>query len=178
MSPRYSKDKPRLGDTLDIIKFLCKDFWQAVFKKQVDNLKTNHRVRAAAQGCSTHKALQQASSLPVGSLRWFDSAHTPPLHRTPLHTIPLHTTPLHTSPLHTTPLHKPPLHKPPLHTTARGFNGCQSSMHQQCLVQAGACTTGCLWIRCLHPKHARMHACHQCMQLCPHPPKRLHSTTG
>ena len=42
---RYSKDKPRLGDTLEIIKFLCKDFWQAVFKKQVDNLKTNHRVR-------------------------------------------------------------------------------------------------------------------------------------
>lgn len=42
---RYSKDKPRLGDTLEIIKFLCKDFWQVVFKKQVDNLKTNHRVR-------------------------------------------------------------------------------------------------------------------------------------
>eukprot|EP00879_Flechtneria_rotunda_P011643 GHRR01012163.1.p1 GENE.GHRR01012163.1~~GHRR01012163.1.p1 ORF type:complete len:174 (+),score=76.06 GHRR01012163.1:1447-1968(+) len=40
---RYSKDKPRLGDTLEVIKFLCKDFWQAVFKKQVDNLKTNHR---------------------------------------------------------------------------------------------------------------------------------------
>lgn len=46
MCCRYSRDKPRLGDTLDIIKFLCKDFWQAVFKKQVDNLKTNHRVRA------------------------------------------------------------------------------------------------------------------------------------
>lgn len=44
---RYSKDKPRLGDTLEIIKFLCRDFWQAVFKKQVDNLKTNHRVGAA-----------------------------------------------------------------------------------------------------------------------------------
>jgi len=41
---RYSKDKPRMGDTLEIIKFLCKDFWQAVFRKQVDNLKTNHRV--------------------------------------------------------------------------------------------------------------------------------------
>ena len=41
---RYSKDKPRLGDTLEVIKFVCKDFWQAVFKKQVDNLKTNHRV--------------------------------------------------------------------------------------------------------------------------------------
>lgn len=44
---RYSRDKARLGDTLEVIKFLCKDFWQAVFKKQVDNLKTNHRVRRA-----------------------------------------------------------------------------------------------------------------------------------
>jgi len=43
LSERYSKDKPRLGDTLEVIKFVCKDFWQAVFKKQVDNLKTNHR---------------------------------------------------------------------------------------------------------------------------------------
>lgn len=30
-------------DTLDIIKFICKDFWIAVFQKQIDNLKTNHR---------------------------------------------------------------------------------------------------------------------------------------
>lgn len=28
-----------------MIKFLCKDFWTIVFRKQVDNLKTNHRVR-------------------------------------------------------------------------------------------------------------------------------------
>ena len=41
---RYSRDRPRLGDTLDVIKFVCKDFWTALFKKQVDNLKTNHRV--------------------------------------------------------------------------------------------------------------------------------------
>ncbi|KAG2489043.1 hypothetical protein HYH03_012480 [Edaphochlamys debaryana] len=40
---RYTRDKPLLGDTLEIIKFVCKDFWQALFKKQVDNLKTNHR---------------------------------------------------------------------------------------------------------------------------------------
>ncbi len=47
---RYTRDKPRLGDTLEIIKFVCKDFWQALFKKQVDNLKTNHRVRSMALG--------------------------------------------------------------------------------------------------------------------------------
>lgn len=43
LAERYTRDRPRLGDTLEVIKFICKDFWQAVFKKQVDNLKTNHR---------------------------------------------------------------------------------------------------------------------------------------
>eukprot|EP00775_Hariotina_reticulata_P007197 gene7197-7411_t len=43
LAERYSKDKPRLGDTLEVIKFVCKEFWQTVFKKQIDNLKTNHR---------------------------------------------------------------------------------------------------------------------------------------
>lgn len=28
-----------------MIKFLCKDVWTLVFRKQIDNLKTNHRVR-------------------------------------------------------------------------------------------------------------------------------------
>ncbi|KAI0128653.1 transport protein particle component [Xylariales sp. AK1849] len=40
---RFSRDRPRLNDTLDVIKFLCKDLWTLVFKKQIDNLKTNHR---------------------------------------------------------------------------------------------------------------------------------------
>lgn len=41
---RFSRDRPRFNDTLDVIKFLCKDLWMLVFRKQVDNLKTNHRV--------------------------------------------------------------------------------------------------------------------------------------
>ncbi|KAL9020098.1 MAG: hypothetical protein Q9185_002655 [Variospora sp. 1 TL-2023] len=40
---RFSRDRPRFADTLDMIKFLCKDLWTLVFKKQIDNLKTNHR---------------------------------------------------------------------------------------------------------------------------------------
>ena len=43
LGERYSKNKARFEDTLDIVKFLCKDFWTEVFKKQIDNLKTNHR---------------------------------------------------------------------------------------------------------------------------------------
>jgi trafficking protein particle complex subunit 6 len=41
---RFSRDRPRFNDTLDVIKFLCKDLWTLLFRKQVDNLKTNHRV--------------------------------------------------------------------------------------------------------------------------------------
>jgi hypothetical protein len=40
---RFSRDRPRFNDTLDVIKFLCKDLWTLVFKKQIDTLKTNHR---------------------------------------------------------------------------------------------------------------------------------------
>ncbi|KAI0383058.1 transport protein particle component [Hypomontagnella monticulosa] len=40
---RFSRDRPRFNDALDAIKFVCKDLWMLVFKKQVDNLKTNHR---------------------------------------------------------------------------------------------------------------------------------------
>ena len=44
LSERFSRDRPRFSDQLDIIKFLCRDIWTVVFKKQIDNLKTNHRV--------------------------------------------------------------------------------------------------------------------------------------
>jgi hypothetical protein len=32
-------------DTLDIVKFVCKELWSTCWDKQVDNLRTNHRVR-------------------------------------------------------------------------------------------------------------------------------------
>ena len=44
---RYTKDRPRFTDTLEIIKFLCKDFWMETFRKQIDKLQTNNRVGAA-----------------------------------------------------------------------------------------------------------------------------------
>ncbi|KAF1985927.1 transport protein particle component [Aulographum hederae CBS 113979] len=43
ITEKFSRDKPRFSDTLDVIKFLCKDLWVLVFNKQIDNLKTNHR---------------------------------------------------------------------------------------------------------------------------------------
>ncbi|GIK06523.1 trafficking protein particle complex subunit 33 [Aspergillus viridinutans] len=43
LAERFSRDRPRFTDNLDVIKFLCKDLWTILFRKQVDNLKTNHR---------------------------------------------------------------------------------------------------------------------------------------
>ncbi|XP_020579322.1 LOW QUALITY PROTEIN: trafficking protein particle complex subunit 6B [Phalaenopsis equestris] len=40
---RYTMDCPRFTDHLEAIKFICKEFWSELFKKQIDNLKTNHR---------------------------------------------------------------------------------------------------------------------------------------
>ncbi|GFY91994.1 transport protein particle (TRAPP) component [Actinidia rufa] len=43
LSERYTMDRPRFSDHLEAIKFICKDFWSELFKKQIDNLKTNHK---------------------------------------------------------------------------------------------------------------------------------------
>lgn len=40
---RYAMERERLEADLDIVKFICKDFWEQTFKKQVDVLRTNHR---------------------------------------------------------------------------------------------------------------------------------------
>ena len=42
---RYTKERPRFSDTLEIIKFICKDFWFEVYRKQIDKLQTNNRAR-------------------------------------------------------------------------------------------------------------------------------------
>jgi len=40
---RITREMPRFKDELDTVKFLCTDFWSCIFKKQVDNLRTNHQ---------------------------------------------------------------------------------------------------------------------------------------
>lgn len=40
---KLTKDWPRFKDELDCVKFICKEFWVSIFRKQVDNLKTNHQ---------------------------------------------------------------------------------------------------------------------------------------
>ncbi|KAK5166298.1 uncharacterized protein LTR77_008559 [Saxophila tyrrhenica] len=43
LAERFSANTPRPQTPLDVIKFLCKDLWLVLFRKQIDNLKTNHR---------------------------------------------------------------------------------------------------------------------------------------
>ncbi|KAI5122697.1 hypothetical protein M0805_009750 [Coniferiporia weirii] len=43
IAERLCRDRPRFGDTLDAVKFICKDVWSTCWDKQVDNLRTNHR---------------------------------------------------------------------------------------------------------------------------------------
>ncbi|KZT09064.1 transport protein particle component [Laetiporus sulphureus 93-53] len=43
MTERLCHDRGLFADTLDAVKFICKDLWAACWDKQVDNLRTNHR---------------------------------------------------------------------------------------------------------------------------------------
>ncbi len=40
---RYVQERDRLSTDLEVVKFICKDFWELTFKKQIDVLRTNHR---------------------------------------------------------------------------------------------------------------------------------------
>lgn len=62
---RLVRDRPRFTDTLDSVKFICKDIWMAVWEKQVDNLRTNHRGVYVLQD-NAFKPLMRISS-PEGS---------------------------------------------------------------------------------------------------------------
>ena len=38
-----------MTEQLDVMKWLCKDFWGEVFRKGIDNLRTNHRREGGRQ---------------------------------------------------------------------------------------------------------------------------------
>ncbi|TKY89678.1 hypothetical protein EX895_001463 [Sporisorium graminicola] len=43
MTENLARDRAKFTDTLDVLKFICKEVWTTVWGKQVDNLRTNHR---------------------------------------------------------------------------------------------------------------------------------------
>ncbi len=40
---RLTRDRERLVDTLDVLKFVCREFWTDAFRKAVDKLQTNNK---------------------------------------------------------------------------------------------------------------------------------------
>lgn len=43
LAEQLSRERTRFTETLEVLKFVCKEVWTAVWGKQVDNLRTNHR---------------------------------------------------------------------------------------------------------------------------------------
>jgi hypothetical protein len=67
---RYTKDKPPLVDQLEVMKFICKDFWSEVFRKNVDNLRTNKRCAGGIQSLFLVGSSLYFSSCCWGGAEW------------------------------------------------------------------------------------------------------------
>ncbi|XP_036914327.1 trafficking protein particle complex subunit 6A isoform X2 [Sturnira hondurensis] len=50
LGERLPRETLALREELDVLKFLCKDLWVAVFQKQMDSLRTNHQFLAFTCG--------------------------------------------------------------------------------------------------------------------------------
>ncbi|XP_055409164.1 trafficking protein particle complex subunit 6A isoform X5 [Bubalus kerabau] len=50
LGERLPRETLTFREELDILKFLCKDLWVAVFHKQMDSLRTNHQFLAFTCG--------------------------------------------------------------------------------------------------------------------------------
>lgn len=64
---RITREHPKFKDELELMKFICKDYWVCIFRKQIDNLRTNHQGVYVLQDKS-FKYLQQVS----GSKQYFE----------------------------------------------------------------------------------------------------------
>ncbi|KAI0085698.1 NO signaling/Golgi transport ligand-binding domain-containing protein [Irpex rosettiformis] len=61
VAERLCHERGLFADTLDAIKFICKELWVACWDKQVDNLRTNHRGVYVLQD-NAFKPIQRISS--------------------------------------------------------------------------------------------------------------------
>lgn len=59
----FTRERGRFANQLDVMKFVCKELWPLVFKKQIDNLKTNHRVCSSccSSSCIKEKKKKNAN---------------------------------------------------------------------------------------------------------------------
>nr|XP_045058857.2 trafficking protein particle complex subunit 6A isoform X3 [Desmodus rotundus] len=77
LGERLPRETLALREELDILKFLCKDLWVAVFQKQMDSLRTNHQGTYVLQDNSFPLLIRMASGLqyveeaPKAGSRWW-----------------------------------------------------------------------------------------------------------
>lgn len=43
LTERMTRDLPRFRDELDMVKYICKDFWEAINRKKIDHLRANNQ---------------------------------------------------------------------------------------------------------------------------------------
>nr|XP_035947459.1 trafficking protein particle complex subunit 6A isoform X2 [Halichoerus grypus] len=63
LGERLPQETLAFREELDILKFLCKDLWAAVFQKQMDSLRTNHQGTYVLQDNSFPLLIRMASGL-------------------------------------------------------------------------------------------------------------------
>ncbi|XP_070354477.1 trafficking protein particle complex subunit 6A isoform X20 [Equus asinus] len=62
LGERLSRETLAYREELDILKFLCKDLWMAVFQKQMDSLRTNHQTSPLPRGPTSCRTTVSPSS--------------------------------------------------------------------------------------------------------------------
>uniref|UniRef100_A0A8D1UZC3 Trafficking protein particle complex subunit 6A n=1 Tax=Sus scrofa TaxID=9823 RepID=A0A8D1UZC3_PIG len=63
LGERLPRETLAFREELDVLKFLCKDLWVAVFQKQIDSLRTNHQGTYVLQDNSFPLLVRMASGL-------------------------------------------------------------------------------------------------------------------
>ncbi|XP_007458603.1 PREDICTED: trafficking protein particle complex subunit 6A isoform X2 [Lipotes vexillifer] len=63
LGERLPRETLAFREELDVLKFLCKDVWAAVFQKQMDSLRTNHQGTYVLQDHSFPLLIRMASGL-------------------------------------------------------------------------------------------------------------------
>ncbi|XP_032983454.1 NTPase KAP family P-loop domain-containing protein 1 isoform X1 [Rhinolophus ferrumequinum] len=63
MAERLPRETLAFREELDVLKFLCKDLWVAVFQKQMDSLRTNHQGTYVLQDNSFPLLIRMSSGL-------------------------------------------------------------------------------------------------------------------
>ncbi|XP_078216258.1 trafficking protein particle complex subunit 6A isoform X1 [Callithrix jacchus] len=63
LGERLPREMLAFREELDVLKFLCKDLWLAIFQKQMDSLRTNHQGTYVLQDNSFPLLLPMAAGL-------------------------------------------------------------------------------------------------------------------